>query len=74
MEAGGVSYTYDAENTRIATTEDGHVIERFSYGTYGELLKAPITKIRFLYNGSYAVMTEENGLYYMRARYYNEIR
>lgn len=23
VEAGGVSYTYDAENTRIATTEDG---------------------------------------------------
>ena len=137
VEAGGVSYTYDAENTRIATTEDGltteyvtdtggslsrllvayeadntettyyygaeglaaqynsgtgkyyayhydnigsttlitakdgHAVERFSYGTYGELLKAPITKIRFLYNGSYGVTTDSNGLYYMRARYYN---
>ena len=137
VEAGGVSYTYDAENTRIATTEngltteyvtdtggplsrllvayeadntettyyygaeglaaqynsgtgkyyayhydnigsttlitarDGHAVERFSYGTYGELLKEPITKIRFLYNGSYGVATDSNGLYYMRARYYN---
>ena len=38
---------------------------------YGELLKDPITKIRFLYNGSYGVATDSNGLYYMRARYYN---
>ena len=27
--------------------------------------------IRFLYNGQYGVMTDGNGLYYMRARYYN---
>ncbi|MCI8669794.1 MAG: hypothetical protein HFI34_09805, partial [Lachnospiraceae bacterium] len=27
--------------------------------------------IRFLYNGRYGVVTDENGLYYMRARYYN---
>ena len=137
VEAGGITYTYDAENTRIATTEDGltteyitdtggslsrmitayeadntetlyyygaeglaaqyntgtgeyyayhydnigsttlitdrsgQAVERFSYGTYGELLKDAITKIRFLYNGSYGVATDRNGLYYMRARYYN---
>ena len=137
VEAGGITYTYDAENTRTATTEDGltteyvtdtggslsrmitayeadntrtlyyygaeglaaqyntgtgkyyayhydnigsttlitdrsgQAVERFSYGTYGELLKDAITKIRFLYNGSYGVVTGRNGLYYMRARYYN---
>ena len=27
IEAGGVSYTYDAENTRIATTKDGRTTE-----------------------------------------------
>lgn len=46
-------------------------MERFSYGTYRELLRDPITKLRFLYNGSYGVETDSNGLYYMRARYYN---
>jgi RHS repeat-associated protein len=29
------------------------------------------TGISFLYNGQYGVMTDTNGLYYMRARYYN---
>ena len=29
------------------------------------------TPIRFLYNGQFGVETDENGLYYMRARYYN---
>jgi RHS repeat-associated protein len=29
------------------------------------------TDTPFLYNGQYGVMTDENGLYYMRARYYN---
>ncbi len=137
MEAGGVSYTYDAENTRISTTENGltteyvtdtggslsrllvayeadntettyyygaeglaaqynggtkkyfayhydnigsttlltdiagTVAERIAYGTYGELLTTVKNAVRFLYNGRYGVTTDENGLYYMRARYYN---
>ena len=137
VEAGGVSYTYDAENTRIATAKDGKtteyvtntggsmsqlltayeadgtetryfygaeglagqyntgteqylgyhydnigsttmvtditgtIAEQFAYGTYGELLTTVKNKIRFLYNGSYGVTTDENGLYYMRPRYYN---
>ncbi|MCM1499074.1 MAG: PKD domain-containing protein [Clostridium sp.] len=66
------AYHYDnIGSTTLITAKDGHAVERFSYGTYGELLKGPITKIRFLYNGSYGVATDSNGLYYMRARYYN---
>ena len=49
----------------------GKVMERFAYGTYGELLSDVKNSIRFLYNGAYGVTTDENGLYYMRARYYN---
>ena len=70
----GKYYAYHYDNigsTTLITARDGHAVERFSYGTYGELLKEPITKIRFLYNGSYGVTTDSNGLYYMRARYYN---
>ena len=70
----GKYYAYHYDNigsTTLITAKDGHAVERFSYGTYGELLKEPITKIRFLYNGSYGVTTDSNGLYYMRARYYN---
>ena len=32
-------------------------------GNYGE--------VEFLYNGQYGVASDANGLYYMRARYYN---
>ena len=39
--------------------------------TYGEQLSGSREGIRFLYNGRYGVVTDENGLYYMRARYYN---
>ena len=31
----------------------------------------PDFKVSFLYNGQLGVMTDDNGLYYMRARYYN---
>ncbi|MBD5465689.1 MAG: hypothetical protein HDR22_07710 [Lachnospiraceae bacterium] len=42
-------------------------------GTYdGEGNRIPDdTPIRFLYNGQAGVETDRNGLYYMRARYYN---
>ena len=45
--------------------------DRKRIGTYGELLQKAKNAVRFLYNGSYGVVTDENGLYYMRARYYN---
>ena len=38
--------------------------QRFIDGEYRE-------DIPFLYNGQYGVTTDSNGLYYMRARYYN---
>lgn len=37
----------------------------------GELLKGDTNLTSYLYNGKYGVMTDENGLYYMRHRYYN---
>ena len=43
----------------------------YIYGTYGELLKGDTNLTSYLYNGKYGVMTDENGLYYMRHRYYN---
>ena len=46
-------------------------IIRKVYGTYGELLKGDTNLTSYLYNGKYGVMTDENGLYYMRHRYYN---
>ena len=44
--------------------------DRYSYGAYGEL-EAHVgdSATPFLYNGRDGVMTDINGLYYMRARY-----
>ena len=65
-------YHYDnIGSTTLLTNLTGTIIERFAYGTYGELLQKAKNAVRFLYNGSYGVVTDENGLYYMRARYYN---
>ena len=65
-------YHYDnIGSTTLLTDAAGKVIERFVYGTYGELLSEVTKKVRFLYNGAYGVTTDDNGLYYMRARYYN---
>ena len=58
-------------STTMVTDITGAVKARFQYGTYGELLSANNLRLKFLYNGRYGVATDENGLYYMRARYYN---
>ena len=58
-------------STTAVTDGDGKLKYAFSYGTYGELLSGDTHGIQFLYNGQYGVVTDSNGLYYMRARYYN---
>ena len=73
-------------STTAITDADGDLLYSFTYGTYGELTgiydadgeQAEDTaaviqaeNLRFLYNGRYGVETGANGLYYMRARYYN---
>ena len=58
-------------STILLTNEQGEKEESYSYGPYGELLSGDRTKTPYLYNGMYGVATDANGLYYMRARYYN---
>ena len=58
-------------STTVVTGDDGKIVHAFTYGTYGELLSGDTHGILFLYNGRYGVATDSNGLYYMRARYYN---
>ena len=78
MEGSKTSYYHynHLGSTTAITDSTGQVITRASYGTYGELLgvtgEAGGETLRFLYNGRYGVQTEENSLYYMRARYYNQ--
>ncbi|QCT01644.1 hypothetical protein E6C60_0924 [Paenibacillus algicola] len=67
------SYHYDlrGSTTRI-TDEEGDVTDRYTYGAFGELVKHEgTTRQPFAYNGRDGVQTDINGLYTMRARYYN---
>jgi RHS repeat-associated protein len=71
------TYHFDLRGSTVAITDaNGKVTDRYQYSAYGELLSSSgNTNTPFLYNGRDGVMTDANGLYYMRARYYNpEIR
>ncbi len=67
------SYHFDIRGSTTAITDkNASVTDRFDYGQYGELVNhTGNTSTPFLYNGRDGVMTDNNGLYYMRARYYN---
>ncbi|MEW6573563.1 MAG: RHS repeat-associated core domain-containing protein [Bacillota bacterium] len=75
QEENGIyrSYHYDLRGSTVALTDEtGTVTDRFQYGPYGELVDhRGNTQTPFLYNGRDGVMTDADGLYYMRARYYN---
>lgn len=67
------TYHFDLRGSTTDITDiNGNITDRFHYAPYGELVsKTGTTNTPFLYNGMYGVMTDDNGLYYMRARYYN---
>lgn len=66
------SYHFDYRESTVAlTNEIGQVTERFQYAPYGELVSGDSSQTPFLFNGLYEVMTDDNGLYYMRARFYS---
>ncbi|SDJ62915.1 intein N-terminal splicing region/RHS repeat-associated core domain-containing protein, partial [Lachnospiraceae bacterium G41] len=74
-EKEGVSTLYHHYNNIGSTMKlsdgSGNVIAEYTYGPYGELLSGSKQLTDYLYNGQYGVSTDENGLYYMRQRYYN---
>jgi len=74
QETGGeyTSYHFDLRGSTVALTdESGQVLERFQYSPYGLLVSGEASRTPFLFNGMYGVMTDSNGLYYMRARFYS---
>ncbi len=67
------SYHYDLRGSTVALTDmDGVITDSIQYGIYSEMQRetgsAPLP---FLYNGKYGIISDSNGLYYMRARYYS---
>ncbi len=68
------SYHFDFRGSTVALSDKaGKVVERFQYGPYGELVKGEVTQTPFLFNGKFGVMTEGNGLAYMRTRFYSPV-
>ncbi len=70
-------YHFNHLGSTVAITDgDGKLLLAYDYGTYGELnttteYTTDELTVRFLYNGQMGVITDDNGLYHMRARYYN---
>ena len=73
-ETSGVfkTYHYDFRGSTVAITDTtGSITDTFVYDTYGKLIsRTGVTSTPFMYNGRDGVMTESNGLNYMRARFY----
>jgi RHS repeat-associated protein len=68
-----LTYHFDYRGSTIALTDkNGNVTDRIEYSAYGlTTCRGGTNDTPFLYNGRYGVMTDPNGLLYMRARYYN---
>lgn len=74
-EASGAfkTYHFDFRGSTVAVTDaSGTVTDTFAYDTYGKCIARTGTgDIIFGYNGRDGVVTDTNGLCYMRARYYS---
>ncbi len=74
-EKGGQfkTYHFDYRGSTVAITDANcNVTDTFKYDTYGKLnARTGSSEIIFGYNGRDGVVTDSNGLIYMRARYYS---
>lgn len=68
-------YHFDYRGSTVALTNIcGMVTDTFKYDAYGNMTsRTGVTPIIFGYNGRDGVVTDANGLIYMRARYYSPI-
>ena len=73
-ESGAAYYMYDALGSVTALLDDeGQVLNRYAYDPEGRTLDAhEAVDNPFRYAGQFGVMTDGNGLYYMRERYVSE--
>lgn len=66
-------YHFDPKGNTVALTDmTGTLVNSYAYGPFGEILAQQETVSQpFKFVGQYGVMAEPEGLYYMRARYYD---
>lgn len=67
------TYHFDFRGSTVAITDScGNITDAFKYDTYGRLVsRTGNSFVIFGYNGRDGVVTDRNGLLYMRARYYS---
>ena len=67
------TYHFDFRGSTVAITDEyGNITDTFKYDTYGKLVSRTGNSFVILgYNGRDGVVTDRNGLLYMRARYYS---
>lgn len=75
VDASGNPYYYHYDftgNTVAMTDSSGSIVNKYAYTPFGTLVGSKETVSNpFRYVGKYGVMDGDNGLYYMRARYYD---
>jgi RHS repeat-associated protein len=75
VTAGGEIYCYhfDASANAIALTDSGEeIVNAYAYTPFGQIANQSETVDQpFRFAAQFGVMTEPNGLYYMKARYYD---
>ena len=66
-------YHYDGIGSTIGISDQsGSIVNKYAYDAFGKVLNQEETiPNAFKYVGQFGVMDEENGLFYMRARYYD---
>ena len=71
--AGRYCYHFNGTGSTVAITDMTQaVVNSYAYDPFGQILGQQETVAQpFKYVGQYGVMAEPNGLYYMRARYYD---
>ncbi len=67
------TYHFDYRGSTVAITDiNGNITDTFKYDTYGNMTEHTGNSfVIFGYNGRDGVVTDKNGLIYMRARYYS---
>jgi RHS repeat-associated protein len=67
------TYHYDGTGSTIAMTDsNGNIVNEYAYDEFGNIVgNSETVSNPFKYVGQYGVMDDGNGLYYMRARYYD---
>jgi RHS repeat-associated protein len=75
MTSSGSTYFYHyngSGNTIAMTDSSGNMVNKYAYDEFGNLVNVEESVPNpFLFVGQYGVMDDDNGLLYMRARYYD---